>query len=81
MKRKNVTILVMVVLFLVGCLPSSSAFAVHIVAWGANDEGQCDVPDANDFVAIAAADQHNLALNADAIGRQPHREIPHMRLL
>ena len=37
-----------------------------IVAWGANDYGQCDVPSPNaDFVAIAAGYAHFLGLKSD----------------
>ena len=37
-----------------------------IVAWGDNDDGQCDVPSPNKgFVAIAAGDYHSLGLKSD----------------
>jgi alpha-tubulin suppressor-like RCC1 family protein len=36
-----------------------------LVAWGRNDEGQCEVPDGNDFIAITAGAWHNLALKSD----------------
>jgi type 1 fimbria pilin len=36
-----------------------------IVAWGNNDEGQCDVPAPNnDFVAVAGGNYHSLGLKA-----------------
>ena len=34
-----------------------------IVAWGRNDDGQCDVPEPNTgYVAVAAGYDHSLAL-------------------
>ena len=40
---------------LVGLLAPATAWAQDgsIVAWGANNEGQCDVPPDTDFVAVA----------------------------
>ncbi|MBN1787598.1 MAG: hypothetical protein JW806_04305 [Sedimentisphaerales bacterium] len=36
------------------------------MAWGENDDGQCDVPDPNtDFIAISAGNTHSLGLKAD----------------
>ena len=52
MKSKNATILVMGFLFLVGCWSSGPAFAVHVVAWGANNQGQSDVPEPNEYYNI-----------------------------
>jgi len=37
-----------------------------IVAWGRNNDGQCDVPEPNaDFVAVAAGGAHSLGLKGD----------------
>jgi hypothetical protein len=36
-----------------------------VVAWGDNSYGQCNVPDGNDFVAVAAGASHSLALKSD----------------
>jgi hypothetical protein len=37
-----------------------------VVAWGGNDDGECDVPEGlNNVVAISAGGMHNLALKAD----------------
>ena len=36
-----------------------------LVAWGLNDDGQCDVPRGNDFVAISGGHWHSLALRVD----------------
>ena len=36
-----------------------------LVAWGSNRFGQCDVPDGNDFMAIAAGGGHDVALRSD----------------
>ena len=36
-----------------------------LVAWGWNRDGQCNVPSGNDFVAIAASYNYNLALKSD----------------
>jgi len=36
-----------------------------LVAWGANGDGQCDVPAGRDFVRIAAGSLHGLALRAN----------------
>ncbi len=51
-----------------GVLPFG--FRVHLgwgslQAWGDNAYGKCNVPAGNDFVAIAAGYQHNLALRSD----------------
>ncbi len=35
-----------------------------LVAWGLNDDGQCNVPRGNDFVAISGGHWHSLALRA-----------------
>jgi hypothetical protein len=45
--------------------PYDSCFAGQIIAWGLNDCGQCDVPDGNNFIAIAAGIHHGLALRAN----------------
>ena len=37
-----------------------------VVAWGFNDEGQCQVPEPNeDFVAVTAGSYHSLGLKSD----------------
>ena len=37
-----------------------------IVAWGSNDNGQCDIPEPNDaFIGIACGHSHSLGLKAD----------------
>jgi hypothetical protein len=36
-----------------------------IKAWGSNEHRQCDVPEGNDFVAIAAGTSHSVALRSD----------------
>ena len=36
-----------------------------LVAWGLNNEGQCNVPRGNDFVAVSGGHWHSLALRAD----------------
>jgi len=33
-----------------------------LAGWGCDDYGQCDVPDGNDFLAIAGGSQHSLAI-------------------
>jgi hypothetical protein len=38
---------------------------VSLVAWGANNNGQCDVPTGNQYVAISAGCFHSLALKSD----------------
>ena len=49
-----------------------------LIAWGRNTDGQCDVPDGNDFVKISCGQQHNLALRNDgtieAWGNNQHGE-------
>jgi hypothetical protein len=46
--------------------PDSGSAKGAIVAWGWNDDGQCDVPAPNaDFVAVAAGGLHSLALKSD----------------
>src|SRR5690242_11976674 len=38
----------------------------QVIAWGANADGQCSVPNGlTNVVAIAAGSQHSLAVNAD----------------
>ena len=64
MKRKNATLLLdRGVLFLAVYRASDSLLVLHILTWGANDQGRCDVPNANDFIAIPTANQHSLARN------------------
>ncbi len=36
-----------------------------LVAWGLNDDGQCNVPRGNDFVAISGGHWHSLALRVN----------------
>jgi alpha-tubulin suppressor-like RCC1 family protein len=64
-RRKSEFMLAIAVLFVGGFWACESAFAGRLVAWGWNDNGQCDVPSGNDFIAIAAKWKHNLALRAD----------------
>jgi len=62
MKRQITLLVAMAVLLL---LPSRT-FGGIIVAWGNyNYFGQLDVPDGNDFVAIAAGQSHGLAIRSD----------------
>ena len=48
---------------------SDDVFAItqpgSLKGWGRNDDGQADVPDANDYIAIAAGGYHSLALKED----------------
>ena len=44
---------------------SGTSWAGSVVAWGLNLDGQCDVPDGNDFVAIADGNDFSLALKSD----------------
>jgi len=37
----------------------------RLIAWGYDLSGQCDVPDGNDYVAVAGGTYHSLALKAD----------------
>ena len=39
--------------------------AYRCVAWGDNDDGQCDVPAGEKFTQIAAGDSHSIGLRAD----------------
>jgi len=56
----------MMILLFVACFSvCESVFAGEIVAWGDNIIGQCDVPDGDDFIAIAGGGYHNLALKSD----------------
>jgi alpha-tubulin suppressor-like RCC1 family protein len=36
-----------------------------LIAWGNNYHGQCDVPEGNDFVKVAAGSEHSVALKTD----------------
>lgn len=65
MKTKKMFMLMVIVLFVVSFRTCESAFAGEIVAWGDNIIGQCDVPDGDDFIAIAGGAYHNLALKSD----------------
>lgn len=56
---------VIAVLVVIGWLGAERAFAERIVAWGMNQDGQCNVPEGRDYVAISARFTHNLALRAD----------------
>jgi probable HAF family extracellular repeat protein len=48
------------------CSPVWAApIAGSLVGWGYNGYGQTNVPAGNDFVAIAAGDEHSLALKSD----------------
>jgi len=41
-----------------------------VVAWGRNNDGQCNVPSPNaDFVAVAAGNVHSLGLKSDGTVR------------
>jgi hypothetical protein len=57
--------LVVAIFFVAGFCPCSAGLAGQIIAWGSNDNGQCDVPDGNDFVAISAGLSHGLALRSN----------------
>lgn len=63
-KRANLKVGMLFFVFLAGLAPSD-ALGGTIVGWGYNVHGQCDVPDGNDFVAVAAGWHHSLALKAD----------------
>ena len=65
MRIRSMSVMKMIVLFLVFTWDCRPVFAEYIVAWGRNTYGQCDVPEGNDFVAIAAGDAHSLALRSD----------------
>ena len=59
-------------LFTIGIVPVALAPGTawaqdgSIVAWGRNEDGQCDVPEPNtDFVAVAGGRYHSLGLKAD----------------
>jgi hypothetical protein len=46
-------------------LTTSTAYAKKVVAWGANDQGQTNVPAGLDAIAVAAGGYHSLALKTD----------------
>ncbi len=53
-----------IVLLGTGVVHGQSAWP--IVAWGYNEDGQCDVPEPNaDFVAAAGGGDHSLGLRSD----------------
>jgi hypothetical protein len=64
-RRKSEFMLAIAVLLVAGLWPCESASAGRLVAWGWNENGQCDVPSGNDFIAIATKWKHNLAIRAD----------------
>ncbi|RKY23290.1 MAG: hypothetical protein DRP62_06235, partial [Planctomycetota bacterium] len=64
-RKSSLVFLAVTVLFAVALWTCESAFAGHLVAWGSNDYGQCDVPEGDDFVAISAAWGYNVALKSD----------------
>jgi len=49
MKTKSIVLTLVIFISI-----TPSLFAGEIIAWGRNVEGQCDVNDGNDFVAVAA---------------------------
>ncbi len=62
--RKNS--LIFLIFSLIFCSLGNQAFAGSIVAWGKNDDGQCNVPSPNtDFIAVAAGRAHSLGLKQD----------------
>jgi hypothetical protein len=44
-----------------------TTWAGSLVAWGWNFYGQCDVPEGNEFPAIAAGGCHNLAMIGELV--------------
>lgn len=42
-----------------------SPYAGCLTGWGENSDGECDVPDGNNFTGIAAGTWHSLALQSD----------------
>ena len=56
---------VIAVLVVIGWPAGERALAERVVAWGMNQDGQCNVPEGRDYVAISARFKHNLALRAD----------------
>ena len=63
MKRTILTIVLALLTF--GSLLSQAAQTGSIIAWGDNSDGQCNVPDPNGFIAIAAGYDHSLGLKVD----------------
>jgi alpha-tubulin suppressor-like RCC1 family protein len=64
-RRKPQTVLAIAVLIAATWPACRPALADRIVAWGMNTDGQCNVPEGRDFVAISARWKHNLALRVD----------------
>ena len=62
--RKN-SILFAAVIVLSCVFISQPALSEPIVAWGNNDYGQATAPSGDDFVAMSAGWEHNLALKSD----------------
>jgi hypothetical protein len=48
-----------------GSTLAGTRLAGSLIAWGANWDGQCDVPSGQDFVAVAGGRDHSLAIRAD----------------
>jgi len=63
-QRKNVVceVAILLLFLMLACPP---VLAGHIVAWGRNEYGQCDVPKGNDFVDITSCWLHSLAVKSD----------------
>ncbi len=57
--------MVVVIFYVAGLCTCGTSFAGQIIAWGYNGNGQCDVPDGNDFVAVSAGAYHGLALKSN----------------
>jgi hypothetical protein len=65
MTRTKMLIILVLALGLMFC-GRRTALAGEVVAWGLNNDGQCDVPEPNEgFVAVAAGNLHSLGLKVD----------------
>jgi hypothetical protein len=64
-RRGPQSVLAIALLMAAGWPGNRPALADRIVAWGMNTDGQCNVPEGRDYVAISARHKHNLALRAD----------------
>jgi len=65
MNSKKIFVSAIILFFAIAFCACESAFAEYLEVWGRNNYGQRNIPDGNDFVAISAGANHNLALRSD----------------
>jgi hypothetical protein len=67
LKAMRISRLVVMIFFVAGLWPCGLSFAGQIIAWGWNGQGQYNVPDSNDSVAIAAGNRFSLGIDQNSL--------------